>query len=139
MGPVIQKYYTVLFLIFLAAIVGISYYLGYERGASAKGGTQKSIIFSCPNTVLERQRISLPASAASIETKSQEEPSQEIDSREEEPASPVATQGTYMGSKNGTKYYTPGCPASKRIKPENVIWFTDAEDATLQGYTKGSC
>lgn len=49
------------------------------------------------------------------------------------------SKGNYVGSKNGTKYYTPGCPGTTRIKPENYIWFETVEDATLQGYSKGSC
>ncbi len=57
----------------------------------------------------------------------------------EESSNEVAQKGRYVGSKNGTKYYTPGCPGTNRIKPENYIWFETVEDATLQGYSKGSC
>jgi hypothetical protein len=51
----------------------------------------------------------------------------------------TTSQGKYFGSKNGTKYYTPGCSGGDRIKPENIIWFQSAQDATLQGYSPASC
>ncbi|HSE56817.1 MAG TPA: hypothetical protein VLB02_01900 [Candidatus Paceibacterota bacterium] len=51
----------------------------------------------------------------------------------------VSGSKTYFASKNGKKFYAAGCvSAQKRIKPENVIWFSTAEDATLQGFTEGS-
>ena len=50
------------------------------------------------------------------------------------------TSGAFVGSKNGTKYYPPNCSGVSRIKPENYIWFKDAADAELQGYTRiSSC
>ena len=42
--------------------------------------------------------------------------------------------GTYMASKNGTKYYLPTCGSAKRIKPENRIWFATKADAEAAGY-----
>lgn len=50
------------------------------------------------------------------------------------PAAPSNTAGTYMASKNGTKYYLPSCGGSKRIKPENRVWFETKEEAEAAGY-----
>jgi hypothetical protein len=48
--------------------------------------------------------------------------------------------GNYVASKNGKLYYTRGCKAANRIKPENEVWFTDASEAESMGYTRsGSC
>lgn len=44
-------------------------------------------------------------------------------------------QGTYVGSKKGTKYHLPWCAGAKRIKEENKIWFSTKEDAQKAGYT----
>lgn len=125
----IHKYYSAIFILFLALIAGISFYLGRISASKATG--QGGIVFSCPNSVLEAQKITTPITALQQNAKVQEE----------SPAEEGTTtfQGVYMGSKNGTKYYTPGCPASQRIKPENVIWFQSVEDATVQGYSRGSC
>lgn len=41
---------------------------------------------------------------------------------------------TYVGSVNSDKYHWPDCRYALNIKSENRIWFTDAEDARLQGY-----
>ena len=50
------------------------------------------------------------------------------------PEAPVAT-GTYVASKNGTKYYLPSCSGAGRIKDENRVWFQTADDALAAGYT----
>jgi len=41
----------------------------------------------------------------------------------------------YVASKNGKMYYPLGCSGAKRIKPENEVWFSTAEDAEKSGYT----
>ncbi|MBU2220611.1 hypothetical protein KKD81_01590 [Patescibacteria group bacterium] len=48
------------------------------------------------------------------------------------PISP--STGTYMASKNGTKYYLPTCSSSNRIKPENRVWFKSKAEAEAAGY-----
>jgi hypothetical protein len=40
----------------------------------------------------------------------------------------------FVGSKNSTKYHLPSCQWAKRIKPENLVCFSSAEDATAKGY-----
>ncbi len=87
-----------------------------------------SIVFSCPNTILEKQAIKPQVLGATTQ------PEEVVTNAET-----YQSQGRYVGSKNGTKYYTPGCSGTNRIKPENYIWFQTIEDATLQGYSKGSC
>ena len=39
-----------------------------------------------------------------------------------------------VGSVESDKYHDPGCRWAKKIKPENEIWFSSAEDARAQGY-----
>ncbi len=135
MKSFINTYYSVIFILFLLTTVGLSFYLGYEQGSSTIKTGEKQIVFSCPNTILDKQKITGSVLGNSY-------PSQTADSISSEGDGGVPTQsggGAYVGSKNGTKYYTPGCPGSKRIKPENYVWFQSVQDATLQGYSKGSC
>jgi hypothetical protein len=40
----------------------------------------------------------------------------------------------YVGSINSDKYHFPDCRCAQKIKPENRIWFANAEDARAQGY-----
>ena len=47
--------------------------------------------------------------------------------------SPIAV-GKYVGSRSGRSYYLPSCAGVKRIKEENKVWFTSAEEATTKGY-----
>lgn len=46
--------------------------------------------------------------------------------------------GTYVASKNGTKYYLPTCASANRIKDENKIWFLSKEEAAAAGYAPSS-
>lgn len=43
-----------------------------------------------------------------------------------------------VGSKNGTKYHYPWCSGAQRIKEENKIWFSSAEEAKRAGYSAAS-
>lgn len=125
--PFIEKYYTVLFLIFLGVIVCLSYLFGLEQGR-AKGA--EGVVFSYDDSRFKQAAIGKdfpdPVDKSLVEKSFIEQP-------------PLEGKGVYVGSKNGTKYYTPGCSGVSRIKPENYVWFQSAEDATLQGYSKGSC
>jgi hypothetical protein len=131
MASFFHKYYLILFLLFLSASVEFSFLLGYQQGTNTTK-PNNSIVFSCPNTILQSQEIkNLTQNTNNKESPGNNDTSDTTNQKQ--------NGGAFMGSKNGKKYYTPGCPGSKRIKPVNIIWFQTAQDATLQGYTKGSC
>jgi len=44
----------------------------------------------------------------------------------------------YVASKNGTKYYFSWCTGVSRIKEENKVWFSSAEEAKKAGYQPSS-
>ncbi|MBC8464856.1 MAG: hypothetical protein H8D63_00570 [Parcubacteria group bacterium] len=46
-----------------------------------------------------------------------------------------AVSGSYVASKNGSKYHYPWCSGAKRIKDENKIWFDTVEQARAADYT----
>lgn len=46
-----------------------------------------------------------------------------------------SSEKRYVASKNGKMYYSLGCSGSKRIKPENEVWFSTKEDAEKSGFT----
>jgi hypothetical protein len=127
MSQFLTKYYRTFFVICMGAIVGLSFYVGMLQGRQQEG---TDVVLSCSDSVLGALRIpleDLAVAAAPVPTTTIS-------------ASPTtSTQGAFAGSKNGTKYYTPGCAGLNRIKPENLIWFQTKEDATLQGYTPAQC
>ena len=45
----------------------------------------------------------------------------------------------YVGSRNSNKFYLPTCSYAKRIKPENVVCFKNADEALGQGRTESKC
>jgi hypothetical protein len=48
--------------------------------------------------------------------------------------------GSFVASKNGTKYHLLTCPGAKQIKQENKIFFDSQEEAEKAGYSKaGNC
>lgn len=69
--------------------------------------------------------------------------SQKISTDQESPQDNISLinevrEKKYVASKNGKMYYPLGCSASKRIKPENEIWFSSEIEAQKSGYTKSS-
>lgn len=51
---------------------------------------------------------------------------------------PVGLNCAYVGSKNSDKFYPPTCSYAKRIKPENIVCFTTAQEAISQGRTEST-
>ncbi len=106
----------ILLLVFVAVI---SFLLGSFSRAK-RGGDE--IVFSCDPTVL--QTLAIPKDSTNQPLVAQ---------------ASIATAGQYFASKNGERFYPATCAsAQKRIKPENLIWFESTEEATLQGFTRGS-
>ncbi|HRH25059.1 MAG TPA: hypothetical protein PLQ20_01845 [Candidatus Paceibacterota bacterium] len=136
MKSFVQKYYQILFIFLVLLVAVLSFVLGYQSASQNRVASYgDGIVFSCQEDVLTRQKV---LGVQKDLSESATEDSQNQNSLDEN-SSFEKEKGAYVGSKNGTKYYTPGCPATNRIKPENYIWFQSIEDATLQGYTKGSC
>src|SRR3989344_1841885 len=42
---------------------------------------------------------------------------------------------SFVASINGKNYYPKDCASAKRIKEENMIWFSSAKEAEVSGYT----
>jgi hypothetical protein len=51
----------------------------------------------------------------------------------------VSTPCAFVGSKNSNKFYLPSCSYAKRVKPENLVCFKTAEEATAQGRSESVC
>ena len=57
----------------------------------------------------------------------------------QKPSVPTGTtQGQFVASKNGTKYYFPWCSGTTRIKEENKVWFQTVDEAKKAGYQPSS-
>lgn len=48
---------------------------------------------------------------------------------------PIATHGSIVASKNGSKYHYPWCASASQIKEENKLWFDSIDAARDAGYT----
>lgn len=48
---------------------------------------------------------------------------------------PSSGENALVASKNGTRYYTPGCSGIGRIKEENRVYFDTVESAEAEGLT----
>jgi len=64
--------------------------------------------------------------------------SSSVNSKEPSKQSVQSGEKRYVASKNGKMYYSLGCSGAKRIKAENEVWFSSAEDAEKSGYTKAT-
>lgn len=129
MESFISKHYWTVFILFVGLFGGLSFYAGYLKGSTSEHAQNGAIELSCSESTLAALKI--PAAAlASTSTNPKENENTIMSS---------SRQGKWVGSKNGTKYYTPGCPGAARIKAENYVWFDSQDDATVQGYSRGSC
>jgi hypothetical protein len=116
----IFRHYRLLLILLIGLIIGLSFYLGYQEG---RRKSVPAVALMCTPEVLSQ--LTVPTKVLASGAVAPE-------------VAPLAT-GAFVGSKNSTKYYAPGCSAVKRIKPENYRWFKDARDAEIQGYTPGKC
>ena len=124
MSDIITRYYNTIFIVILSLIILISYYLGTLKPSSNGTKNNSNVTLNCSEEILSSLKIPL----SDISNNSKSTYSKDITNRDQ-----------FLGSKNGTKYYTPGCVGSKRINDENIIWFQNEEDAKLQGYTAAKC
>jgi methylphosphotriester-DNA--protein-cysteine methyltransferase len=49
-------------------------------------------------------------------------------------AAVIAHAATYVGSRHSNKYHYPNCRFALKIKPENRVTFTSAQEAVAAGY-----
>ena len=119
-----ERYRSIATLLILGIVV-LSFLVGVEEGRRSPKDTS-SVVLSCSDTVLESLNLS-----KGPEVKGVSFSEQDIVQSVEEKA--VETTGQFVGSKNGTKYYTVGCTAGDRIKSENIIWFVEAVAPTFKG------
>ena len=55
------------------------------------------------------------------------------------PETKTSSSCAYVGSKNSTKFYLSTCSWAKKIKPENLICFSNPEEALKLGRTESKC
>lgn len=126
----LARYYQSVFAVIIVLVVGAAFYAGILEG---KRTTGQSVTLSCNKNILSKLSIPLEKLANGVTANA-------TSGSTDSPAVTEAMAGHYVGSKNGTKYYaSPSCSGAKRIKPENYLWFTSAEDAQIQGYSPGKC
>jgi hypothetical protein len=97
----------------LLAVAGVSFWLGYS--AKAETAQASPVVIQCP----------MEAYVQKAGTNSSTKPS-EGDS---------VNTGSYIASKNGTKYYPPGCAGAKRIQDANRVYFINKAEAESAGYS----
>lgn len=131
MQAFVDRYHKVLYTFFVVLLVAVTFYTGFLEGK--RTSNVQPVTLSCKDDVLDKLSIPLE----NIVKPSTAEASDPL--RQSASAASKATAGTYVGSKNGTKYYLPTCSTAKRIKPANYVWFSDAQEAQIQGYTQGKC
>ncbi len=135
MGMFITRHYHFFLTGLVAILMVLCFLIGREEGRTH---IVPAVVLSCAPETLSELKIPVHALSGGVAT-GQIHQTAGIVPTEPAVLSAQTSRGKYFGSKNGTKYYTPGCAAGNRIKPENYVWFSDEEDARLQGYTPARC
>lgn len=125
------EYKIVLFVGFML-VSAISYEFGVLQGQKWQ---QKPLIIEKPSDT--------PAEGISGQNEPSGNPSSASGSIS--PSKEISTTSTskagcaYVGSKNSDKFYLPTCSYAKRVKPENLVCFKNAQEAIGQGRTESKC
>ncbi len=118
-----SKIITVLGLVLVAAI---SFQGGYFQG---KNQQTSSIIIEDAQKCLSSNGSSDISKVLGKEDESTKE--EQSDSKKD---------CAFIGSKNSNKYHLPSCRYAKNIKEENIVCFSDQQDAENKGYKPcGQC
>lgn len=97
--------------IFAALILVLTFFLGFGFGLLIKPNKPAPIIID------KNVKIGLPARQSEFSGNSDN-----------------FSGGNFVASINGKNYYPKDCTSAKRIKAENMIWFSSAEEAEADGY-----
>ena len=113
--------------IFLAACIGLISLISYNLG-------QINSLKKTPLTVQE-------SGGWKVESGNQKaEIFNAVDNTPRSTLNPQKLDTRVVGSKNSDKYHYSWCSGGKRIKPENQIWFSSAQEAESKGYVlAGNC
>jgi hypothetical protein len=128
------KYETKFMLVVGFCLISvISYEFGVLQGQKWQ---QKPLIIEKPSDTQQGQETTnqgnLEASDATKTATTPPEPkSQQLEAK--------SSQCAFVGSKNSDKFYLPTCSYAKRVKPENLVCFKSAEEATGQGRNESKC
>ena len=101
----------------LLGVAGVSFWLGYATKAETAQASPVEI--QCPIEAYMQNAVSSAVPQPS---------------KKGTPSIPLPS-GSYVASKNGTKYYPPGCAGAKRILDANRVYFTSTAAAEKAGYT----
>ena len=109
--------------IFLAVCIGLISVISYNLGQI--NSLKKTSISVKESTNLKADIFD--ATTNKVQSPTSNPPSLKLDTR-------------VVGSKNSDKYHYSWCSGGKRIKPENQIWFSSAQEAESKGYVlAGNC
>ena len=120
-----------IFLFFVLLLIGA---LCFEAGLLTK-------LWQTPEPIVVRVaplgESALPAPSEKTPPALSEKPPAVAGAAAESAVPPSSARCLFVGSKNSTKYHSPGCSYAKRILPANLVCFASREDAEKKGYTAG--
>lgn len=114
----------------LAVVAGVSFWLGYT--AQKEVARASPVVIQCPVAAYMPTNTTLAGQGAP------KTPQVTANAVSALPKSTPSTQGAFVASKNGTKYYPVGCSGANRIKEENKVYFTTSKEAESAGYGKAA-
>ncbi len=121
-----EREQTIITIFGFILIAIISFEAGYLRGQRFK---ESPLVIEKPAIEAKETPAEVVPAESNTETLPKNPPA-------ESPASSSLSMKNcpFVGSKNSDKYYPPDCQWAKRIKSENLVCFSSAEDARQKGY-----
>lgn len=114
-------------------ISAVSFEFGFLQGQKWQ---QKPLVIEKPANISNEQSTEIQANSdAQGASKATPTPS----TASKTAIAPNMTGCAFVGSKSSDKFYLPTCSYAKRVKPENLVCFKTAQEATGQGRTESKC
>ena len=92
-------------------------------------GKGENLKMENPDIVIDTSQIDCGCGDQTVD----EEENLLADANPEQDQSKQLEQEQFIASKNGQKYYPPGCASANRIKEENRVYYTSATEAEADG------
>lgn len=128
----IKYEYRIILVIGFLLVAGISFEFGYMQSKSFKS---TPLVIEKPAESSKNDAGSPLASSQVSDTTNGQKASVAADLTAPKNLPVGQANCVFVGSKNSNKYYPPTCSYAKRIKPENVVCFANAQEALAQGRT----
>lgn len=123
----------IILLVGVLMIAAIAFEAGFLCGEKNK---KESVLIE---KAIDEAGLICPQNEEKADGSSNSSQKQENSAKTEEKTDAESKGCVFVASKNSNKYHLPTCQSAQKIKPENKVCFSSAEEAQERGYQGAKC